>query len=1047
MPLGNELVDRAPPMEERKVLTVVFCDLKDSTVLGERLDPEALGEVLDLDLTASTRVIERHGGTIEKFIGDAVVAAFGIPVIHEDDALRAVRAAVEIGAAVGRLNTQLAAGYGVTLQTRIGVHTGEVVVRTAVNEQQVLTGDTMNTAARLEQAAGTDEVFIGEPTLRLVRGAVEVEPMPPLELKGKSAAVTAYRLVRVFGDEQSDRLHDAPLVGRDVELRFLADLLDRSINGRRCVLATVLGDAGVGKSRLVRELVVSAKERAAVLRGRCLPYGEAITFWPLLEIVRDALGIGPDEPTETARGRLEKLAADPEVARRISSMLGWSDEQLPMAELFWGVRELIEGIARDRPLIMVIDDVHWAAPTLLELIDHMVESIDGSAVLIVCTARPDMLEEHPQWSDGPNAGRLVLQGLGAEACSLVLENTLGGADLPDRAREKILRAADGNPLFVEQLVSMLVDTGVLRHEGDTWQITKAIERLAVPPSINALLSARLDLLDAPERAVVDPASVIGEAFPSLAVRDLAAADERDRVEERLATVSQKRLVREEMHPEADGSDYRFQHVLIRDATYQGVLKRGRADLHERYADWLERMTHEREGQRELDEIAGYHLEQAYAYRSQLGPIDAHIRALGSRAADKLTTAGRRAFTRGDLPAATDLLERAMAALAEADPARLALAPELGEVLLERGEFARALEALDEAEAARDDPACAATVARARLIRLLVELYAGSEESWLERAEAEVGRAIPVFEAARDDAGLATAWRVRCNADVQALRFDAGFDAAEEMIRHAEHADDIRQQRRGAVAYAICATQGPTPVDQAVTRCEELIAAVEGDRRTGAVLQGALAQLLAMQGSADRARAAYATAQTMLDELGESVVAASTSIDSGPVEMLLGDLGAAEAHLRRDFEELERLGESYLRSTVGGLLAYVLLLEGRLDEAEATASVVREMAGPDDFDAQVLWRRSLGRRLAEKGEFAEAIGLATEAVALTTDSAPVMRAYALADRGAVMAAAGRTDEASADLSTALSLHVAKGNRVAADVVRRLAAETDALSRAG
>ncbi|MDQ2689386.1 MAG: AAA family ATPase, partial [Chloroflexota bacterium] len=556
---GKPLVESVAPHEERKVLTVVFCDLKDSTGLGERVDPEALGEVLDLYFTAMTRVLQRHGGSIQKFIGDAIVAAFGIPTLHEDDALRAVRAATEMRAALVRLNRQLQAGYGVTLTTRTGVHTGEVVVRTAVNDQQVLTGDTLNTAARLEQAAGDDEILIGRPTYRLVREAIEAEAVTPLELKGKSAPVAAYRLLRVFGDEQAARRHDAPMVGREDELRLLLSLFDRAVTEGRCVLGTVLGDAGVGKSRLVRALLEGVHTDASVLRGRCLPYGEGITFWPLLTMVRDAAQIDADDSTETALERLEALSGDREVARRVASALGWSDEELPVAELFWGVRELFEHLARLQPLVVVIDDVHWAAPTLLELVEYLVENVSGARVLLLCTARPDMLESHPEWSAGPNAARLLLERLPEAASAQVLENMIGGVELPERARETVLRAADGNPLFVEQLVSMLVDTGTLVEVDGRWEATHELSRLEVPPSIQALLSARLDLLDGVERGVVEPASVIGLEFSSVAVAGIAGADVREEVPRRLETMVRKRLVRPAPMPPADEGEYRFDH--------------------------------------------------------------------------------------------------------------------------------------------------------------------------------------------------------------------------------------------------------------------------------------------------------------------------------------------------------------------------------------------------------------------------------------------------------------------------------------------------------
>ncbi len=1032
---GTGLVEQSPLQEERKTLTVVFCDLKDSTKLGERLDPEPLGEVLDLYFTAMTRVLKRHGGTIEKFIGDAVVAAFGIPVLHEDDALRAVRAAAEMREALVRLNRQIEAGYGVTLTTRIGVHTGEVVIRTAVTDQQVLTGDTLNTAARLEQTAGAGEILIGEPTYRLVRGAVEVEAVPPLELKGKGERVPAYRLQRVFGDEQSARRHLAPLVGRSDELRALVDSFERAAADRTSRLVTVLGEAGVGKSRLVRALVDSARDGATILHGRCLPYGESITFWPLLAMVREAAGIDQDEAGDAARLKVERLSGDPEVARRVASALAWSSEELPLPELFWGMRELLEGLARRRPLVIIIDDVHWAAPTLLELIEHLLERVTDAPMLIVCTARPTIVDSHPDWAAGPSSARIALDRLPDEASAQLLANMTGGLEMPSRVRARVLEAAEGNPLFVEQLVSMLTDRGLLVQAGQRWEAAADLARLEIPPSIQALLAARLDGLDSGERAVVDPASVIGLEFPSVAIGNLAPEPIRETAPERLGELVRKRLVRREVSPD-EVNDFRFDHLLIRDAAYSGVLKRSRAELHERFAEWLETT----QGANERDEVIGYHLEQASRYRGQLGPMDARTRTLANRASEKLAVAGRRAFARGDLPAAVDLLERAHDTLPDDDPARVWLTPDLSESLMESGRFDEARRVLEAATGADEDEQSRCAAARSELVGLLVDLNAGNEGGWLERANEDVARLIPVFEAAENHVGLATAWRVLSNARVMALQFDTGFEAAEQIIQHAELAGDVRQQRRGAVVYGICAVQGPTPVSEGIARCEELVESVEGDRRTQSLVQLCLAQLLAMDGMFERARELCSTARAVLDELGQGVLAAATSTDSAPVEVLAGDLVRAESDLRRDMADLETLGETYLRSTVVGLLAHVLVDRGAFTEAERVAELARDLAGDDDVDAQVLWRESVARCQAAQGRFDEAIVLLDEAVSLTeATTAPMMQAQALTDRAIVLAAATRDGDAAADLSAALALHEAKGNSVGAEGTRRLLAD--------
>jgi class 3 adenylate cyclase/tetratricopeptide (TPR) repeat protein len=1029
---GTALLERAAIQEERKTLSVVFCDLKDSTGLGERLDPEPLGEVLDLYFTAMTRVLTRHGGTIQKFIGDAVVAAFGIPVLHEDDALRAVRAAVEMREALARLNRQLEAGYGISLAARTGVHTGEVVVRIAVNEQQVLTGDTLNTAARLEQAAGADEILIGEATYRLVRGAVDVEAVAPLELKGKGEPVPAFRLLRVFGDEQASRRHLAPFVGREDELGTLVSAYDRAVAARRCHLVTVFGEAGVGKSRLVRALLEAESDGATILRGRCLPYGEAITFWPWLRIVREAAGIDQDVVGDEARAKVEELSGDAEIARRVASALDWSEEELPVPELFWGFRELLEGLARDRPLIVVMDDVHWGAPTFIELIEDLVERVADAPMLIVCTARPGMLEAQPDWSDGPSATRLSLTRLPDEASAQLIENMTGGLEMPDRIRATIVRAAEGNPLFVEQLVSMLIERGTLVQAGGRWQATGDLGRLEVPPSIQALLSARLDRLDAAERGLVDPASVIGLEFPSDAVREIAPSGVRDGAPEILSSLVAKRLVRQEASVDEE-TDFRFDHLLIRDAAYGGVLKRARAEFHEAYAEWLEALS----GSRERDDMIGFHLEQAAGYRSELGPMDPHARELASRASVKLAAAGRRAFTRGDLPSAVDLLRRARETLPPDDVERVLLIPDLAEALMEQGSFDESASILREADGASDDGASGCAVARARLVHLLVDLYAGNEDGWAQRAEAEVTRATPTFEASGDQVGLATAWRIRFGAQQSALSYEAASRSAEAVMRHAESAGDVRQQRRGASGYALAALLGPMPVRDALEKVEGLVDLVEGDRGTQAVIQLFLAQLAAMDGQVDRARASYREARAMLIELGQSVLAASTSTDAAPVEVLAGDLEAAESLLRRDQADLEGLGETYLRSSVLGLLAQVLVRRGDLAGAEAIALQAQELASPDDADAQVLWRASLARCRAAQDRPDEAIAIATEAVHLTDDAeAPILRAQALTDLGLVLLAAEQPEEARDQLSAALALHERKGNRVAALELREI-----------
>ena len=560
----------------------------------------------------------------------------------------------------------------------------------------------------------------------------------------------------------------------------------------------------------------------------------------------------------------------------------------------------------------------------------------------------------------------------------------------------------------------------------------------MPPSIHALLSARLDELEAADRLVVNPASVIGLEFSSDTVVEVVPATARAEAPDRLGSLAAKHLIREEHTPDEE-NDYRFDHLLIRDAAYASVLKRSRAELHERVADWFEAST----GRSERDEVIGYHLEQACAYRNELGTTDDKTRSLATRASELLATAGRRAFTRGDLPAAIDLLRRAHDTLPGDDPARIQLVPELAEALLESGEFEAARHVLATADSVGDDALSRCSAARGRLVRLLVDFYSDNQEGWAARAEAEVERAISLFEASRQTVGLATAWRVRYGAQISALQYEVAEGSAEHVVRYAEAADDIRQQRRGSVAYALAVLHGPMPVRRGISVIGELIRSVEGDRSTQAVMMLFLSQLLAMDSRIDEARRSIGARRSCSRSSADSVLAASTSTDSALVEVMAGDLDEAEAQLRRDDADLQALGESSLRSSVLGLLAHVLVRKGEIDAAERAAREAASLASPDDLDAQVDWRSTLARCLAARSELDSAISLAAEAVALTDGTtAPIRRAGALTDSAIVLAAAGRGAEAADAATAAFEIQEAKGNIVGADEVRRLLASVSA-----
>ena len=594
--------------QTRKVVTALFCDVTGSTALGEELDPEVLRGVMNRYFAVIRTTIERHGGTVEKFIGDAVMAVFGIPIVREDDALRAVRAAAEIRERM----PEVAKEVGVTLRFRTGVNTGTVLMSEGEN---YATGDAVNVAARFEQVAASGEIVLGEETLRLVRDAVTVEPLEPLALKGKSDPVRAFRLLSVDPAAAGVARHmDSALVGRERELSLLRDAWERVVREAGCHLFTLLGMAGVGKSRLVAELLHGIGEDALVLAGRCLAYGEGITFWPLIDALQ-----GAGEPARAVVERLRRGgAAIPE-------------------ELFLEVRRTLESLAETRPVVLHLDDLQWAEAMLLDLLDHVVDLSRGAPILVLCTARPELLEERPAWGGGKfNVQTVLLEPLGAQESLALLEQLGDGLDAA--ARDHIVAVSEGNPLFLEEMVALAQESGTVQ----------------VPPTIHALLAARLERLGSEERALLERGAVEGQVFHRLAVKALADGRLVAEVDARLAGLVRRELIRP--HPAMLGGDeaYRFRHLLIRDAAYDTLPKADRAELHERFAGWLEQAA---AGLPELDEIVGWHLEQTVRYRRELG--QATDPALVRRAAERLYRGGRRAGERGDRQAAGSLLERAL----------------------------------------------------------------------------------------------------------------------------------------------------------------------------------------------------------------------------------------------------------------------------------------------------------------------------------------------------------------------------------------------------
>ncbi len=964
---GAELGKRFAPCEQRKTVTVLFCDVTGSTALGERLDSEAVRELMFRYFHQMRSAIEGHGGTVEKFIGDAVMGVFGVPVAHEDDASRAVRAALEMRERLGELNHELRSRFGSSLQLRIGINTGDVVTGDPSSRETFVTGDAVNVAARLEQAAAPGEILLGELTATLSHA--EAEKVAPIEAKGKAERVPGFR---VLGAPVATARAEPPLVGRDEELRRLEVLVEEVVSDSRCRLACVVGEPGVGKTRLVSELCSRLGSRARILVGRCLSYGDGITYWPLAEIVRQAASIRDEDSREQARAKLEQLC-DARAARAVSAFVGLGGEAT-LEEAPWAFATLLSSLAQEQPLLLVVEDVHWAEEALLELLEDVAARI-RQPVLLLATARPER-----DWH-----AELRLHPLAEDEIARVLASS----SLATEQRAEVVRRSGGNPLFAEELAAYL------RESPDAGEI---------PPTLSTLLSARLDLLSEAERACAERGAVEGALFHRGAVETLSHDGDVQPLLERLV---ERELIRSAPALFVDEAAFRFKHALVRDAAYSRISKRLRAELHERFADWLA----DKAGDRfeELEEIVGYHLEQACRYRRELGLASEE---LAERAGWHLATAGRRALWRLNYRVAAGLLERA------AEMSR----PLWLDVHLE----------LDLARSHAQSPAQAAAIAaaaseRARIAgdqtaEALAQLFAvhmrlfdgGAGTDDLDSCARAV---IPMLEQTGDHVGLVDAFSALVSIANVRGQYEAWARAAEQAIHHTRLTG-----RPASILFGlgIALAQGPRRADEAILTFD----AVAGETPPpSSLLDRAI--LAAMLGRFDEAWPLAREASARLEEMGADPVINEGSL--AQIAMLAGDHEAAASRLRRLFGHLE---QRYVRSAFSAfavLLGRVLCELGRFDEAEPLAQIGRDQGVEEELQVQALWRQVQARVLAYRGECESAEALAREAIAIVEQTDGLnMAGDAYCDLADVLTAAGRTDEAAGALEQALECYERKKN---------------------
>ncbi|MFL5928738.1 MAG: ATP-binding protein [Gaiellaceae bacterium] len=927
---------------ERKLATVVFVDLVGSTVLVTASDPEVVRRRVSGFFDVVSRGIETHGGTVEKFAGDAVMAAFGVPIAHEDDAERALRAALEIRQAVAQLG----------LEAAIGVEAGEVVSED--RDSTFVTGQAVNVAARLQQAAEPNEILVGAGAQRLAASAIELEPLGTRPLAGLAEPASVWRAVCASepGVRPAGSL-SAPLIGREAELALLRNTFERTVRDRRAHLVTIYGDAGVGKSRLAREFA-QGLERATVLVGRCLPYGEGITYWPLAEMVKTSAGIADDDPAEEAREKLRSGCREEAVADLLALVSGVDEAgeaDRSRQEIAWAVREWAGALTESRPLVLAFEDIHWAEEPLLELIEHVASRLRDAPVLILCLARPELLDSSRGWGGGRVRGATIeLGALARGDAEELVDALLAEASLPSELRGDVLAKTEGNPLFVEETVCMLA-------QGDDG-------RAPIPDTLQALIAARIDGLPPRAKLVLQRAAVIGRVFWRGAIAHLT--DGADDVDEAIEALLLRDFVQQETHSSISSERaFRFKHVLIREIAYSGLTKSDRAALHAAFAEWL----HGR-GVEELVEIRAYHLDRATILLAELD--GAPPAELAAEAAAALEAAGVRALAREANRSGRHLLQRAV---------------ELEPTLERRYHAARAAWRLD------DIPAIAIEMERVRADahasgdrqiegRALIALgevtaFRDSDNPGSRRlieqglALLEPGDLIGRFDALRQLAQLA-----RWEGDAVNAR------------RYAHETYETAQEtgRKDLVARAANGLADSYEADLELERAEELArdALRLAEESGGIVPRGQALHILANvtdeRGDPEAAVELYEQAIALFAEAGAVLEQARALNHLAEVVMAAGDHEKAERLAREAVRMLTPLGDRGYLCESQRILAEVLVHHGKVDEAECYALEAVRTVGPQDVTSLASTRMTLGLVRTAQGRDDEAEALLREAVA-------------------------------------------------------------------
>jgi len=1036
--------------EERKLVSVLFADIVGSTALGADNDPEVVRGVMGRYFARMKEIAEGHGGTVEKFIGDAVMVVFGVPQVHDDDAERAVRAALSMRDAIPALNAEITLELG----ARISVNTGQAVAGAGEDGQFLVTGDTVNVAARLQQGAEVGEVVVGALTESLTRGAIDYAAHGAISAKGKPEPLVAFTAVRARS-RTPDQARGLPgmraqLVGRDRELHLLLEMFARVSEESRAHLFTVVGSPGVGKSRLVGEALArfAATGDAHVARGRCLPYGAGITYWPFAELIRQDCGVSPGDERDVVLEKLDARVraiiagdADRRVIRsRLAVVLGLEPPGTALpgiaadrisAELGWGIRRYLEAIAKQRPTVIVIDDIQWAEAPLLAVVDDVLERAVDSPLLLVCIARPELLE-HPGWVGGrANATVITLEPLSARDTAMLIARLLDVDDLPAELRERIVARSEGNPLFCEEFVRMLIDEGRIARIGDRWRATAAIAEVRVPESVQAVIAARIDRLAPEEKRALQIASVIGERFSEDQLRALSG----DRPAP-LGMLRRKGLVRED--DDATSIErHRFKHLLVRDVAYASLPKAERADLHDRFGRLLLAEVGDRRA--EYVQIVAHHAERALALSLELrlaGPVLAdrarHALEINLEAAQQVAVLRSVAVTARHLEAA----RRAGTVLGDAlaPPERIALTTAEADLLELTGRYDEALVTYGSARDLAREHGHADLAARAQNGRLRVVLWAGGDSE--------------VFHAEQEEAQ-----RLAERSGEPSIRLETALLLLEDRWGSGQLA---LMRSEGDRLLALALESGETAraavINARLTGCAVFLGDRDGYERYATAAAELSAQVgmpepawaehgraryLLMLGQVDDAVAAYTRMQQRADEVGDAqrVVGSSRGLADCLVE--LEHYGELEQVLPRAIELSLQTGERWARAELFGMRAIGAARRGALADAERWAAEALAQVREGDVTGAAETELALGIVRAAAGRHEEADGHFRSGIEIIrgTEYTTLLPRYGAA-YAEFLLERGRTAEARALLDEADVMNARSGYAVGAHQIRRL-----------